>query len=48
LAEDSLNQGEEPAAVADPVVESVDAFEEKFAALRVGFPVGDFAEAFHF
>jgi hypothetical protein len=48
LAEDALNHGKEPAAVADPVVEAVGAFEEEFAALGVGFGVGEFAEAFDF
>jgi len=45
LAEDALNHGKEPAAVANQVVEAVGALEEEFAALGVGFGVGEIAEA---
>lgn len=48
MAEDALNHGEEPTAVADPVVEAAGAFEEEFAALGVGFGVGEIAEALDF
>ncbi len=43
-----MNHGEEPTAVADPVVEAAGAFEEEFAALGVGFGVGEIAEALDF
>ena len=48
MAEDALNHGEEPTAVADPVVEAAGAFEEEFAALGVGFGVGEITEALDF
>ena len=48
MAEDSLNDGEDSAAVADPVVEAVGAFEKELAAIGVGFVVGEVAEAFDF
>ena len=48
MAEDSLDQGEYSAAVADPVVEAVGAFEKELAAFGVGFAVGEVAEAFDF
>ena len=48
MAEDSLNQGEYSAAVADPVVEAVGALEKELAAIGVGFRVGEVAEAFDF
>ena len=43
-----MNDGEDSAAVADPVVEAVGAFEKELAAIGVGFVVGEVAEAFDF
>lgn len=48
MAEDALDHGEEPATVADPMVEAVGAFEQELAAIGVGFHVGEVAEAFDF
>ena len=48
MAEDSLDDGEDSSAVADPVVEAVGAFEKELAAIGVGFAVGEVAEAFDF
>lgn len=43
-----MDHGEEPAAVADPMVEAVGAFEKELAAIGVAFAVGEVAEAFDF
>lgn len=43
-----MDHGEEPATVADPMVEAVGAFEQELAALGVVFRAGEVAEAFDF